>query len=71
MARALIGKELHFVTKNETGTLGRVTVALEQEQIFIIHLSAYTVADKGFFQIVTRDNEKAKKALSYFVTDIK
>ena len=30
MARAQIGKELHFVTKNETGVLGRVTVALAQ-----------------------------------------
>lgn len=70
MARATLGKELRFVTKNETGTLGRVTVALEQEQIFIIHLSAYTVSGKGYFQIVTRDNAKAKKALSYFVSEI-
>ncbi len=70
MARAQIGQELHFVTKNETGVLGRVTVALAQEGVYIIHLCAYSVGDKGYFQIVTRDNEKAKKAISYFVSDI-
>lgn len=70
MARAQVGKELHFVTKNETGVLGRVTVALAQEQVYIIHLLAYEVGDQARFQIVTRDNEKAKKAISYFVSEI-
>ncbi len=70
MARAQIGKEIHFVTKNEIGTLGRVTLALAEQGIYIIHLSAYTYEDKGYFQIVTRDHEKAKKALSYFVPKI-
>ena len=70
MARAQLGKELHFMTKNETGTLGRVTVALAQQNIYIVHMCAYTVDDKGFFQVVTRDNEKAKNAVSYFVSDI-
>ena len=70
MARAQIGQELHFVTKNETGVLGRVTVALAQEGVYIVHLCAYSVDDKGYFQVVTRDNEKAKKAISYFVSDI-
>ena len=70
MARAQIGSELHFVTKDETGLLGRVTVALAQEQIYIIHLSAYAVDGEAYFQIVTRDNAKAKKAISYFVSDI-
>ena len=71
MARAQLGKELHFVTKNETGTLGRVTVALAQQNIYIIHMCAYAVEDKAHFQVVTRDNEKAKQAISYFVSDIK
>jgi len=70
MARAQIGKEIHFITKNEIGTLGRVTLALAEQGIYIIHLSAYTFDDKGYFQIVTRDHEKAKKALSYFVPKI-
>lgn len=71
MARAQVGKELHFVTKNETGVLGRVTVALAQEQVYIIHLLAYEVGDQARFQIVTRESEKAQKAISYFVTDFK
>lgn len=71
MARAALAQELYFETKNETGTLGRVTIALAQENVYIIHLSAYTIGDKGFFQVVTRDNEKAKKALSYFVKNMK
>ncbi len=71
MARAQIGKELHFVTKNETGVLGRVTVALAQQGIYIVHMLAYTAGEKGYFQIITHDNEKAKKAISYFVSDIK
>ncbi|PIQ85092.1 MAG: hypothetical protein COV74_10875 [Candidatus Omnitrophica bacterium CG11_big_fil_rev_8_21_14_0_20_45_26] len=70
MARAQVGKELHFETPNETGVLGRVTLALAEEDVYIVHLSAYTVGDKGYFQIVTRDNEKAKKAISYFVKNI-
>ena len=70
MARAQMGTELHFVTKNETGVLGRVTVALAQEGVYIVHLLAYSVGEKGYFQIVTRDNEKAKKAISYFVSGI-
>lgn len=71
MARAQIGHELHFVTKNETGVLGRVTVALAQHEIYIVHMLAYTDKEKGYFQIVTRDNKKAKEAISYFVSDVK
>lgn len=71
MARAQIGKEIHFVTKNEVGTLGRVTLALAEKGVYITHLSAYAMDDKGYFQIVTRDHEKAKNALAYFVPEIK
>ena len=71
MARATLAKELYFETKNETGTLGRVTVAFAQANIYIIHLCAYAVGDKGFFQVVTRDNESAKKTISYFVSNLK
>ena len=70
MARASIAHELHFVTKNETGVLGRVTVALAQQGVYIIHLLAYSVGDKGYFQAVTKDNQKAKQAIAYFVTEI-
>ena len=67
MARAHISKELHFEIKNETGVLGQITKTLEMAEVFIIHLSAYTVKNKGYFQIITRDNKKAKAALKHLV----
>ena len=67
MARALISKELHFEIKNETGVLGQITKTLEMAQVFIIHLSAYTVKTRGYFQIITRDNQKAKEVLKQLV----
>ena len=67
MARALISKELHFEIKNEAGVLGQITKTLEMAQVFIIHLSAYTVKTKGYFQIITRDNKKAMNALKHLV----
>jgi hypothetical protein len=67
MARALISKELHFEVKNETGLLGQITKTLEIAQVFIIHLSAYVVKTTGYFQIITRDNQKAKEALKHLV----
>jgi len=63
VARALITKELHFEVNNEAGLLGQITKTLEMAEVFIIHLSAYTVKSKGYFQIITRDNKKAKEAL--------
>ena len=71
MARASVAKELHCEAKNETGLLGRIVAALALEGIYIVHLSAYSVEGTGYLQIVTRDNEKAKKAIAYFVPSIK
>lgn len=67
MARALISKELHFEVKDETGLLGQITKTLEMAQVFIIHLSAYVVKTTGYFQIITRDNQKAREALKHLV----
>ena len=67
MARAFISKELHFEIKNETGVLGQITKTLEMAQVFIIHLSAYTVKTTGYFQIITRDNKKAMTVLKHLV----
>src|SRR3989338_2565696 len=67
MARAVISKELHFEIKNETGVLGQITKTLEMAQVFIIHLSAYIVKTKGYFQIITRDNKKAMEVLKHLV----
>ena len=66
MARATIQKELSFEVKNETGLLGQITIALAQKEVYIIHLLSYTVKGKGYFQIITRDNSKAKTVLKDF-----
>ncbi len=70
MARATLAKELHFETDNETGLLGQVTLTLAGAGVYIVHMSAYTVNKKGFFQIITRDNQKAKVALAPLVKKI-
>ena len=70
MARAVIEKELHFETKNETGLLGQVTKTLELAQVFIIHLSAYSVKNKAYFQIIVKDCKKAKAALKHLISKI-
>ncbi len=70
MARAQLAKELHFVAPDETGLLGRVTVAMALEGVYIIHLSCYSFEGKAYFQAVTKDNAKAKKAISYFIPTI-
>ena len=72
MARASIARELHCMAKDETGLLGRVVVALAQQNIFILHLSAYTVDEAGSLQLVVRDAdcEKAKGAIAYFIPKI-
>jgi len=60
-----------MVAKDETGLLGRITVALAQHNIYIIHLCASAEGGKATVRAVTRDSEKAKEALSYFVSEIK
>jgi len=70
MARAFLTKELHFQSKNEAGLLGRVTLALAQQGVDIIHLSAYSVGDMGYLQTITRDNLKARKALEHFIPQL-
>ena len=70
MARAFIEKELHVEVKNETGLLGRITSTLSLEGISIVHLSAYSLGERGYLQMLTRDNTKAKKALSHFIKNI-
>lgn len=70
MARAFLGQELHLEVKNETGLLGRITSTFALQGIYIIHLSAYSVGETGCLQMVTKDNEKAKKELSRFIPKI-
>ena len=63
MARAILANELHFEVKNEIGILGRVTLTLAATGIYIIHMCAYSVKNKGYFQIITKNNKKAKELL--------
>ncbi len=70
MARAFLAKELYFEVKDETGLLGRVVSALALEGVYIVHLSAYSVEGQGYLQMVTKDNAKARKAISYFIPKI-
>lgn len=70
MARALIEKELHFEIKNETGVLGQITKTLAMADVYIVHLSAYSVKNKGYFQMLTKDNKKAKAALKHLAPKI-
>ena len=69
MARAMLEKELHFEIKNETGLLGQITATLALAGVYIIHLSAYSVKNKGYFQMITKDSQKAKVALKHLVPD--
>ncbi len=70
MARASIAKELCCVAGNETGLLGRIVSALALQGVYIDHLSAYSVGDKGYLQMITRDNANARKAISYFIPQV-
>ena len=72
MARATLAKEIHCVTQDEIGLLGRVVIALAQKQVFIIHLSAYTVGEAGYLQLVVQDPDlaKAKEGIAYFIQHI-
>ncbi|MBI2095348.1 MAG: hypothetical protein HYT89_04190 [Candidatus Omnitrophica bacterium] len=63
MARAFIEKEIHFEIKDETGLLGQITATLAGAGVYIVHLSATHVKNKGYFQMITRDNAKARTAL--------
>ncbi len=70
MARAFVTQELYFEAPDETGLLGRVILSLAVENVYIVHLSAYTAGNKGYLQMVTKDNAKARKALEHFVPGI-
>lgn len=59
MTKAKIVDELVVVTPNEVGTLGRITDGLASSGINIMHLCAYVQDDKGYFMVITSDNEKA------------
>jgi hypothetical protein len=55
--------ELHVITPNEPGILGRVLGTLAHAGVNLKALCAYSEADNGHFLIITADNKKAEKAL--------
>lgn len=70
MARASIGKELHFETRDETGTLGFFTILLKEAGINIVHLLGYAVDGRAYFQVVVSDIEKAKTVLGVEIENV-
>ena len=55
--------QLHVVTPNEPGILGRVLGTLANAGVNLRALRAHAEGRKGIFLIITSDNKKAEKAL--------
>lgn len=74
MHKVEIETELHVITPNEPGILGRVLGTLANGGVNLKALSAYSDKDKGHFLLITANNKKAEKALKslgYKVTTVK
>ncbi len=63
MHKVEIETQLHVITPNEPGILGRVLGTLANAGVNLKALSAYSDKDKGHFLLITADNKKAEKAL--------
>lgn len=63
MHKVELETELHVITPNEPGILGRVLGTLANAGVNLKALSAYSDKDKGHFLLITADNKKAEKAL--------
>lgn len=70
MARATITQELYCEAPDETGLLGRILSTFKLQNIYIVHLSCDTVQGKGILRMITKDNEKARKAIQVFIPKI-
>lgn len=55
--------ELHVVTPNEPGILGRVLGTMANAGVNVRSLCAYSMEKQGHFLLITSDNKKAEKAL--------
>jgi len=56
--------ELHVITPNEPGILGRVLGTLANAGVNLRGLRAHSEKNKGIFLLITSDNKKAEKALN-------
>jgi len=55
--------EIHVITPNEPGILGRVLGTLANAGVNLRALHAHSEKNKGYFLLITSDNKKAKKCL--------
>jgi len=63
--------ELHVITPNEPGILGRVLGTLANAGVNLKALNVYSEGDKGVFLLMTSDNKKAQKCLKILGYDVK
>lgn len=63
MHKVVEENELHVITPNEPGILGRVLGTLANAGVNLKSLCAYSEEKKGHFLLITSDNRKAEKAL--------
>lgn len=63
MHNVAIETELHVLTPNEPGILGRVLGTLANAGVNLRALSAYSREDEGHFLLLTSNNKKAEAAL--------
>lgn len=63
MYEVKLDQELHVITPNEPGILGRVLGTLANAGVNLKALNAYSDGKKGVFLLVTSDNKKAQKCL--------
>lgn len=61
---AKIVKELQFSLANKVGGLEEITNVLKAQKVNILHMVAWVEEGRAFVNIVTDNNENAKKALS-------
>ncbi len=66
-----LDNELHVITPNEPGILGRVLGTLANAGVNLRALSAFSEGEKGVFLMVTSDNIKAKKYLKILGYQVK
>jgi hypothetical protein len=55
--------ELHVITPNEPGILGRILGTLANAGVNLRALSVFTHESEGHFRLLTSDNKKAEAAL--------
>ncbi len=55
--------QIQFSTRDRVGVLAVITAAMRVSKINILHLAAWSDSGKGFFNMVTNNNSKAKQIL--------